>query len=432
MSKGRILVVEDEGVVALELQHRLRGLGYEVPATVPSGDEAVHESKRLRPDLILMDIRLKGHKDGVAAAQEIRTDTDVPVVFLTAYADENTVMRSKHVEPFGYILKPFQERELSATIEIALFKHRTERQLRHRERWFSAILRGIGDGVIAADTDSKIAFVNPVAEKLTGWRGDDALGRHADEIFQLVDERTQAPLENPITTALRTGGAMNSPRGALLVAKDGCTTPVDDSVAVIRDEQGNAWGAVLAFHDIVERKQNERRLMESEQRFRAIFDSVNDAVLVHDLEGERTLDANGRATEMLGRTREEMRRSGIDSWGLTETPYSRADALNWLRKAAHGQPQVFEWQSRHRSGRTVMLEVNLKRARIGGEDRILATMRDITQRQMLQEQLFKAKKMEAIGQLAGGVAHDFNNLLTVNQRPHLAAAARNCGTMRPT
>jgi signal transduction histidine kinase len=125
-----ILVVEDERLVALDIQAILESRGYIVPGIASAGEEAVEMACETRPDLILMDIRLRGQMDGVQAAEEIRTRFDIPVVYLTAYADEATLERAKITEPFGYLLKPFEDRELCSTIEMACYKHQMERKLR--------------------------------------------------------------------------------------------------------------------------------------------------------------------------------------------------------------------------------------------------------------------------------------------------------------
>ena len=122
----QILVVEDESIVALEVKSRLQGLGYEVVAIVDTGQEAIDHAVELRPDLVLMDINLKGAMDGVEAAEVIQEQYLIPVVFLTANTDRQTFQRAKLSGPFGYILKPFQERELQTVIEIALYKNKKE------------------------------------------------------------------------------------------------------------------------------------------------------------------------------------------------------------------------------------------------------------------------------------------------------------------
>jgi signal transduction histidine kinase len=134
MGKAQVLVVEDEGVVALSLEKKLTDLGYGVPAVAASGEEAVRQALETKPDIILMDIRLKGKTDGVAAARRIRSDLDVPIVYLSAYSDEKTLKRAKATQPYGYLIKPFEERELYATIEMALHKHGLEKELqRHHD-----------------------------------------------------------------------------------------------------------------------------------------------------------------------------------------------------------------------------------------------------------------------------------------------------------
>lgn len=130
MAETEILIVEDERIVALDLQYQLRRLGYTVSDVASSGEQALRIAEEAQPDVVLMDIRLGGALDGVEAAEELRTFFEVPVVFLTAYADDRTLERAKATEPFGYLLKPFEERELQVAIEIALYRHAMERQLR--------------------------------------------------------------------------------------------------------------------------------------------------------------------------------------------------------------------------------------------------------------------------------------------------------------
>jgi CheY-like chemotaxis protein len=126
----QILVVEDEPIVSLDLQQRLEKMGYRVPVVVASGEEAIESTLDSTPDLVLMDINLQGKMDGVEAAERIRALHQVPVIYLTAYSNDQTLARAKITEPFGYLLKPFEERELQTTIEIALHKHQSDLALR--------------------------------------------------------------------------------------------------------------------------------------------------------------------------------------------------------------------------------------------------------------------------------------------------------------
>ncbi len=257
MAKTQIMVVEDEGIVAMDIETRLKSLGYAVPAMASSGEEAIEKAANTRPDLVLMDIKLKGATDGVEAAEQIRDRFDIPVVYLTAYVDDDTLQRAKVTEPFGYIIKPFEERELHTAIETALYKHEMERKLKESERWLTATLKSIGDAVIATDADGAITFMNPVAETLTGWSQEEAMGRKLTEVFKIVNEETHNTVDNPVMRALREGVVVGLANHSLLIARDGTEIPVDDSAAPIRDARENVTGVVLVFRDITERKQVE-------------------------------------------------------------------------------------------------------------------------------------------------------------------------------
>ena len=176
MEKAKILVVEDEAIVAVDIRNRLRNLGHTVSALTASGPEAIDRTGELHPDLVLMDIQLRGRMDGVDAADHIRHRFHVPVVYLTANSDENTLQRAKLSEPFGYLSKPFAERELETTIEMALHRHRMEKKLERSEALKNAILESALDGIITMDHEGRIMEFNPAAERIFGHARREVVG----------------------------------------------------------------------------------------------------------------------------------------------------------------------------------------------------------------------------------------------------------------
>ncbi len=247
----RVLVVEDERIVAAALQKQLQQLGYEVPALAYAGEEAVRLAKELRPDLVLMDVQLEGELDGVEAAARVR-GLGIPVIYLTAYSNRDTLERAKVTEPYGYILKPYEDRELHVVVETALYKHRCERALLERERWLAAVLNSIGDGVVATDREGRITFLNPKAEQLTGWRADDARGKPLEEVFTLLHQETRQPVEAPVHRAMRERTDVPMANHTVLIARGGQERPVDDTATPILDGE-EPLGGVMAFRDVSER-----------------------------------------------------------------------------------------------------------------------------------------------------------------------------------
>ncbi|MCL4298907.1 MAG: response regulator [Anaerolineae bacterium] len=269
-----IMVVEDEKIIANDISYSLETLGYHVVATVAYGEDAVPRALELRPDLILMDIRLKGKMDGISAARQIQAQLDIPVVYLTAMADEQTLQRAKVTEPFGYLLKPFDEQELRITIEIALYRHKLEQKLKTNERWLATTLQSIGEGVITTDPEGRINFMNPRAEALTGWPQTTALGQQARAVFRIVDEMDQTPLECPVSKLLNGAAGPLEAAHTLLLAQDGTITSIDYNVAPISSAGEPLAGTVLAFRNITERRQLEERLA-------AIYQLGQELTLLH-------------------------------------------------------------------------------------------------------------------------------------------------------
>ncbi len=251
MDSERVLIVEDEKIIALDLQRRLERFGYQICATASEGEEAVRKASEHRPDIILMDIMLAGAVDGIEAAKSIKRELQIPVIFLTAYADERTLERAKEAEPFGYILKPFKERELYTTIDIALYKYRVDKRLKQQERLFSAILHSVNDGIVATGIDLDILFMNPVAEEMTGWTEPDAQGHPAATVLSLLDSRTLSSL---IPDSLPSDRHPVFFRDAIMKSRHGASYIIDGSITKIHQDRNETEGYVLAFRDISELK----------------------------------------------------------------------------------------------------------------------------------------------------------------------------------
>jgi PAS domain S-box-containing protein len=257
MTPARVLVVEDDRVVARDIQEQLTRLGHTVVATAVRCDEAIAIATERRPDIILMDIRLDDGSDGVEAAQHIRDRLQLPVIFLTAYADEATITRASVTEPFGYLLKPFEESQVRTAIELALYRSAAEKKLRESERLYAVTLASLGEAVIATDAQSGIRLMNPIAEALTGWSQDEALGRPLAEVFRIVHEETRMSVEDPAAKVLRVRAVVPLANHALLLTRDGREIAIDDSGAPIFDDRGGITGVVVVFRDITQRRQAE-------------------------------------------------------------------------------------------------------------------------------------------------------------------------------
>ncbi|MEO5357951.1 MAG: PAS domain S-box protein [Nitrospirae bacterium YQR-1] len=269
MSKAEIMIVEDEGITARYIQKALETLGYTIKSVEKSGERALKKISEDKPDLVLMDIKLQGNMDGIETAGKIMDNFNIPVVYLTAHSDEAILERAKITEPFGYIIKPFEGRELRSTIEMALQKHRLQSRLKESERWLSTVLMSIGDAIIATDSDYFIVFMNPVAVHVTGYSQESALGRHINEVFKLQD-KAEEHFRNANECSIRI-----DMKDRIVLTKTGNEIYINGCISPILDESGSVEGIVVAFHDITEKKLYEETLKSQRESFIS--------VLLHDL-----------------------------------------------------------------------------------------------------------------------------------------------------
>ncbi|HEX3035438.1 MAG TPA: PAS domain S-box protein [Thermodesulfobacteriota bacterium] len=410
MRAAQIMVVEDEGIVAQDIETTLQSLGYSVPYVASNADEAIAKAEEIHPDLILMDIVMPGERDGVEAAEEIKDRFHIPVIYLTAYADDETLRRAKVTEPFGYILKPFQKRELYTQIEIALYRHALEQKLKESEEWFSATLQSIGNAVIATDKAGMIKFLNPMAEALTGWKKSEVLGKELPHIFKIINEETRLPIENPVTKVLQDGIAVNLANHTVLLTRDGSERNIDNFGAPIYDKTGGVIGVVLVFHDVTERKRAEEVLKESEEKYRTLVEHSYDLICETSIDG-RFLYLNPNFKDVLGyEPTELLGRNIFENIHPDDSPVVMAEFQRATTTFASGQA-VFRY--RHKNGEWLWLESTGKAFKTtGGEIRGIIASRDVTEHQKIEEERLKTQKLESLSILAGGIAHDFNNMLT--------------------
>ncbi|MCE9499561.1 MAG: response regulator [Leptospira sp.] len=252
MSQWRILIVEDEQIVARDLQLRLKRMEYDVPSIASSGDEAMVLVASDHPNLVLTDINLGTKPDGIELAGRIRSEYDLPVIYITAFTDNDTLKRAQLTEPYGYVVKPFHDRELQIAIEIGIYKHRMERDLRENRSWLAAILQSIGDAVIATDDSDRVVFLNPAAEILTGWTEKDARGINLSLIFNVSMRKN---FFSPwIQFSDREYPQTDYFNETILITKKGKERAIHSTVSELKNEKGNRMGEVVIFRESAPRE----------------------------------------------------------------------------------------------------------------------------------------------------------------------------------
>ena len=205
MSGKRILIVEDEIIIAMEIADRLKSMGYEVLRIVSNGQMAIQAALKEKPNLILMDIMIQGDIDGIETASRIHAKTNIPVIYLTANADESTLERAKVSDAFGYLIKPFEERELNTTIEMALYKHKMEAKLRESEERFKSLVENSSIGIFRLSKEGKILHGNPAFVSMLGFNKlNEIVSKNIGEFFVGGIEKA-----NEITELLALEGKIN-------------------------------------------------------------------------------------------------------------------------------------------------------------------------------------------------------------------------------
>jgi PAS domain S-box-containing protein len=265
----RIMLVEDEMIVAMDTRQRLQRMGYDVVAHAISGEEAIRLAKETKPNLVLMDIKIQGKMDGIETAAMIRENRDIPVIYVTAYSDESTLKRARLTEPFGYLIKPFEDRELRSIIEIAIYKHQIEYKLRESEERYRKVIETSPDGIATADLDGNLISVNQRFVKLWGYESpDEMIGLN---YINLVDPEDHSEALINLLSALQEKNT--TPFEHHFRRKDGSTFIGEINATGLHDAKNQLISSIAIVRDITDRKKTEEAILnlntELEQRVAA-------------------------------------------------------------------------------------------------------------------------------------------------------------------
>ncbi len=374
MEKAQVLIVEDDGIVAMDIESRLKNLGYSVSGTVIYAEKAIEKVEELKPDLVLMDIVLKGGMDGIEAAEIIRSRFDIPVVFLTAYADEERFGRAKLTIPFGYILKPFQDRDLKITIEMALYTAKVDAERKQAEERLlqESTMRGVlldnlpCVALILKKETREIAASNKAAKQIGAVPGKTC--------YQTCAQRDDTCSFCLAPKLWATGDPQRLEVEYEGTYYEGIWVPLTEELYV------------HYIFDITDRKKAEEALRESEEKFRNLFNNAEVGMFRTRIDGSEILDMNEKFLEIFCRTREEMKDSpSVIHWA---DPSQREEMVHRLE--LEGRVTNFEcgMLNKHGEVRTCLTSLRLYR----DQDILEGSIIDITDRKRAEEALRESEQ----------------------------------------
>ncbi|MBC7625390.1 MAG: PAS domain S-box protein [Aeromicrobium sp.] len=411
-AKPKILVVDSDEIVARDVQAQLMSKGYEVAGSATRGEQAIILAGELRPDMVLMDAQLSGAVDGIAAAQAIRTQFSLPVVFLMSNADEETLSRTRLAEPYGYIRKPISASVLGTVVELALNRHKAEAKLWQSEERLRMVLLGSRDGIWDRDLIKNEVYYSPRWFEMLGYA--DAELPSTNDLWQRLMHPDDLDRVTQFVAQVHAGEASNYEIEFRLRHGAGHYVPILTRGFVVRDANGKGIRVGGTNTDLTARKQAEAIRWENEQRFRTIFEAEPECVKVLGPTGD-LLEMNVAGLTMLeAGSVEEARSHGLINFIL---PEYRADFRALHQRVMGGEPGLLEFRITGRRGTQRWLETHAAPMR-DAEGRVTMSLdvtRDITERKQAAEQMRRSEKNLAITLQSIGdavIATDVAGLIT--------------------
>ncbi|MCG6169033.1 response regulator [Leptospira sp. FAT2] len=358
LQKPKILVVEDEIIVAVNLGQKLKKLGYELVGITSSGEEAIQKAEENHPDLVLMDINIEGNLDGIETAEVLRNRFHTPVIYLTAYADENTLDRAKKTQPLGYIVKPFESDQLRSSIEVALYKNEIEQRSKQTEEKLKGALDQLGAGIVTTDENGSLLFMNPAAEKLIGCKYEDYLGKPIQDILFFKD-RTGDAVGNVVEEVLKSRLPKEN-GNLLLVSKNGNSQEVQLQSSPILGTEEKLTGTF----NILRTKEQHTTAGEKDTYLKEIHHRIkNNLTIISSIFSLRSGQANGESNDVLRESQNRLRAVAL----LHEILYESKDLSSisfelYVKKLTDALFEIYQVDREK-----VRLELNIREGKVKAE-----------------------------------------------------------------
>jgi PAS domain S-box-containing protein len=411
-SMRALLLVEDNPGDARLLREMFNERGSNTTALthVASMSEAEAYLVAGKVDIIVLDLGLPDAQ-GLGAVRRVRAAApNVPLVVLTGLDDELLAAQALQEGAQDYLIKgQIETRGLERALRYAIERQTMEQALYAEKERAQVTLNSIGDAVICTDIAGKVTFLNLAAEKMTGWCRQHAVNLPVAEVCQILDVTSRETIPNPMAMAIDRDRTGHLPSNCILIRQDGIEIPIEDSVSSIYDREGKSTGAVIVFRDVSAARTIALQMARSEQSFRYLFDNSPLPKWIYDVTTLRFLAVNETAIATYGYSRAEFLAMRI----VDLCPPEDIARLEQTVKETASYQQTRGWRHRLADGR--LIDVDIFSHELTFEGRVARTVvaLDVTAHRAAEEQLRQAQKMEAVGQLTGGLAHDFNNLLLV-------------------
>ncbi len=414
VEKNKIMIVEDEAIICKDIEVNLENIGYEVVASSQTGQEAIDKAEEYCPDLILMDIQLKGKMDGIEAADIIQSSFSIPIIFLTAFAGKEKLERAKQTMPFGYLLKPVQYQNLKIAIEMALYaagidikRRQAEEHLARQKKEQQTILDSVPALVFYKDTNDRFLNVNKRLVESFGLTREDIIGKTASELSPLEDSSHFADDLQVIKTGTPKTGIIeqfNTPAGVRWAETDKIP---------YRNEAGKIIGIIGFSMDITKRKQAEKEHQKSENRFRQLVENLPLGILI--IKNDRIFYQNPKCERIMGKL-PDCRMNELFKMVFAEDRESFENHLKELLSGGSDKTNFhFGLLVKSEDGKEVTekwIQSLANLVRFQDENVLLISVVDITKTRELEKYINVQEKMSSLGRISAGIAHEIRNPLT--------------------